>query len=329
MNLRNRFGIRSVFPHVIRADVTPSCRTDGRLAEAAENCRMGNPGSSSVWKKRWKSRATITWKEDVVRGIATVAALLFCGGLFGSAESAPGRSDGYIYQHSGFRVSYGKPDELRAIRRRLTFLCTGGRNLPGLGPAVADELIQVGDYAIAEGSCGNPELHLVLNKVNGSWQEREGQGCGLGGGVVPDYGTFGAYDKLVTHCRFPVSVAKNIIAIRSGIPYIAAADKQVRAFEKKCSANPQSDTSCPGHRFTPQQQRSVDYNRFFQETSEAVYNGDFARALSYARRALKIEPAGFHDQEARVAELERLVPAPSSRAMTTEQAIAEWKRLGL
>ena len=264
-----------------------------------------------------------------MRGIATVAALLFCGGLFGSAESAPGRSDGYIYQHSGFRVSYGKPDELRAIRRRLTFLCTGGRNLPGLGPAVADELIQVGDYAIAEGSCGNPKIAPRLEQSERLVARTRGSRLRArrrGGSRLWDV-------RGIRQARNPLQVprflAKNIIAIRSGIPYIAAADKQVRAFEKKCSANPQSDPSCPGHRFTPQQQRSIDYNRFFQETSEAVYNGDFARALSYARRALKIEPAGFHDQEARVAELERLVPALSSRAMTTEQAIAEWKRLGL
>ncbi len=238
---------------------------------------------------------------------------------------------GYVYTHTAESLTYGQPAELSTIRGRLTAICTGGRHYPGLGPAYANELIQVGDYAIAEGSCGNPELHVALRKVHGLWQEAShgAQRCGFGGGVVPDYGQFGLYRMLVSYCGFPSSVVRSIIVIRSRQAYIATADRNVLALEAACAKNPQVDFSCPGHRFTAAQQRNIDYNRYFSETTAAVSRGDFAGALSTAQRALAIEPAGFHDQELRIAELHRLISAIASGTMTKAQAIAEWRRLGL
>jgi TonB family protein len=148
---------------------------------------------------------------------------------------------GYISTRSVGGVTYGQPKELAAIRRRLTPLCTGGRNLTDLGGhAVASELIQIGHYAIAEGGCGNPELHLILKKTHGLWQR--GKGCGLGGGVSPDYGTYGVYKALV-NCSFPVPVVCRIIAIRSEMPIFA--QEKPKGAEKACLKYSSAPTSKP------------------------------------------------------------------------------------
>jgi len=164
--------------------------------------------------------------------------------LSAAAEAMQTVPAGYISTRSVGGVTYGQPKELAAIRRRLTPLCTGGRNLTDLGGhAVASELIQIGDYAIAEGGCGNPELHLILKKAHGLWQTQRGQGCGgLGGGVNPDYGRYGVYTTLV-NCAFPVPVVCRIIAIRSTLAGMAEYDRREGGPEKACSSHSSVSTS--------------------------------------------------------------------------------------
>ena len=153
---------------------------------------------------------------------------------------------GYIYTRSAGGVTYGQPKELAAIRQRLTPLCTHGRNQTDLGGlAVASELIQIGDYAIAEGGCGNPELHLILKKAHGLWQRGQGQRCGLGGGVSPDYGRYGVYNTLVNDCAFPLPVVCRIIAIRSQITGMAEYDRREGGPERACSNYSSVPTSKP------------------------------------------------------------------------------------
>jgi len=106
-------------------------------------------------------------------------------------------------------------------------------------------LIQIGDYAIAEGGCGNPELHLILKKAHGLWQRQQGQRCGLGGGESPDYGRYGVYNTLVNYCAFPMPVVCRIIAIRSQITGMAEYDRREGGPEKACSNYSSAPTSKP------------------------------------------------------------------------------------
>lgn len=122
---------------------------------------------------------------------------------------------GYVYSHDGQSVIYGQPHQISAIRSRLTAICTDGKHLAGLGPAQAIELIQVGNFAIVEGSCGNPELHAILRNLAGTWNLAAGPACRIAGGVTPNYGRYGLYDTLLNKCAFPLAVVKQIIAIRS------------------------------------------------------------------------------------------------------------------
>lgn len=96
-------------------------------------------------------------------------------------------------------VKYGRPSDVRAITKTLTERCPS---------AAASELIQVGGYALAGGSCGPVELHAALAKSNGSWQLVR---CGWGGGDVPNPTL---YDALVHRCNFSSSTARRIISIR-------------------------------------------------------------------------------------------------------------------
>lgn len=251
--------------------------------------------------------------------VATALALLLMSGW---QEARANNGPDYIYTHSAQTMTYGQPKELTVIRSRLTRLCTGGRMVTDLGgQAEASDLIQIGRYAIVEGSCGNPELHLVLKKTRGVWQRPPN--CGFGGGVVPNFGPFGLRSELIQDCAFPLTVVKKIIAIRSRDPGVAQEDRRVQA----CAINPQIDVSCAGHKFTMAQQRLINYNRYFTKTTEAVYREDFSSALSYARRARKVEPKGFRDQEMRIRELKKILRATASGAMTKKQALAEWQRL--
>jgi len=61
--------------------------------------------------------------------------VLFCAiiSLSAAAESKQTVPAGYIYTPSLGGVTYGQPKELGAIRRRLTPLCTRGRNQTDLG----------------------------------------------------------------------------------------------------------------------------------------------------------------------------------------------------
>jgi hypothetical protein len=126
---------------------------------------------------------------------------------------------GYILSRTSDTLVYGQPREIAAIRSRLTAICTDGRHLPGLGPALADEIVQVEGYAIAEGSCGNPELGAILRKVSGIWMRAKGPTgahCSMGAGAVPNYGRFGLYGTLIKKCAFPVAIANRIIGVRAG-----------------------------------------------------------------------------------------------------------------
>ena len=174
----------------------------------------------------------------------TLAAMIVSSTAAVSNVTAPA---GYVYTRLASGVTYGQPRELGAIRQRLTLLCTGGRKGPGVGPGQAFELIQIDDYAIAEGSCGNAELHLVLKKAHGLWQGPQTQRCGLGGGVNPDYGSGGVYNVLV-NCAFPASVACRMTAIRSTLTGMAAYDKSLggvppKACSKSGFVSPRSNSS--------------------------------------------------------------------------------------
>lgn len=236
--------------------------------------------------------------------------------------------NGSIYSRSTATLTYGEPSELAAIRPVLSVLCSyrDALSIPGLSATDADELIQVDTFAIAEGSCGNPKLHMLLVK-KGPESKWEGDECGTT--HPPDARTYGLGRFMENICAFDSDAVDRILLVRAQRVYMPAYAKELRDLKATCSANPQSDVLCPRYRFSASERKFIDYNLSFVKMNESVYRGDFRSALAQALVAMRLEPAYFEYIGPRVAELRRLVRATASGGTTQAQAIAEWQRLEL
>uniref|UniRef100_E6Q0T9 Uncharacterized protein n=1 Tax=mine drainage metagenome TaxID=410659 RepID=E6Q0T9_9ZZZZ len=241
----------------------------------------------------------------------------------------------------GKEIIYGIPAQVAAIRAVLTPICTGGMHLTGLGPGFADELIQVSNYAIAEGSCGNPELHLILHRKDGTWQRldpcpppRNGipdyaclatNRCAIGGGATGDYGPGGIYDILSNRCFIPIPIVNRIIAIRSREPWLKQMD-QAGIFEsRKCRYDPQRSTECPGYIFSGEQKRHIADARDVRMLEIAASVGDFTNALIFANKIVARERHIAHYWDSEVAIVRNIAMQVESGKITRAQAKAEYQ----
>ena len=274
--------------------------------------------------------------------LASLALLMVAAMPLAARATSSPVAHGYIRKVGSGTITYGQPAQIADIRSVLTYICTGGKHLAGLGPAVADELIQVENYAIAEGSCGNPELHVILHRTNWHWSRLQmtcpvkadgtpnynclmADNCSIGGGVTADYGPDGLYHTLVAGCRIPKSIVNRIIAVRSSLPYMKAMDKRALAVDRDCARNSQSHFSCPNRKMTASERRGSANARYILMMTIATNAGDFKNALRFAKDVVSTEAPGMHSWDSQVPELQRINALLAERKITRSQAIAMFK----
>ncbi len=268
---------------------------------------------------------------------AAIAAVM----LLAMPTLARAQGKGPTLTWDGQEIIYGIPAQVAAIRTVLTPICTGGKHLPGLGPGFADELIQVSNYAIAEGSCGNPELHLILHRKDGTWQRldpcpppRNGildyaclatNRCAIGGGATGDYGPGGVYDILANRCSIPIPIVNRIVAIRSREPWLKKTDQAGIVESRKCRYDPQRSTECPGYIFSRAQKRHIADARDVRMLEVAANVGDFTSALVFADKVIARERHIAHYWDAEVAIVRKLATQVNLGQITRAQATAAYQ----
>ncbi len=242
----------------------------------------------------------------------------------------------------GQEIIYGVPAQIAAIRAVLTPICTNGVKSPEIGPGIAFELIQVSTYAIAEGSCGDPELHLILHRKGGTWQRltlcsppRNGiphygcwanDRCSIGGGVTGDYGPGGIYDILANRCFIPIPIVNRIVAIRSKEPFLKQPDEVGMLESRQCRYDPQRSMECPGYIFSPAQKRHAADARDVSMLELAADVGDFTNALVFADAVIARERHVAHYWDSEVAAIRDLSQKVASGKLTRAQASAEYQQ---
>lgn len=162
-----------------------------------------------------------------------------------TARTFPSGS-GVVYTHSAGNVFYGEPRELTTIRSHLAFLCevSHGSRISGLPPSKTNEIIQVDMYALAEGSCKDTSLHVVLIERNGSWLV---DACG----TKLDVRAL-KLDEIMEHlCAFPSADVDRILLVRqlttptlSLVRDRARLTRAVQSLDSGCAAAPRSDVLC-------------------------------------------------------------------------------------
>ena len=262
--------------------------------------------------------------------LAMLALFLAAGFGFVDAHEAISVPHGYVLARNG-GVLYGEPEQIRTIRSILPGICSG--------PAQPVELIQVRDYAIAEGSCGNPELHVVLRRQQGRWIVPQGcpgtgiaayecmlhGGCHISGGVTPDYGPDGLVETLEQKCKWPASVVRQIVAVSRLQSSIVGSDASALAEERVCRANAQAYTLCPGYKPTPSQLATLTYDDNFSLAEFAAYAGDMDNAVRFAQKAASVPSLGA-GMKPMLVELERLKARVASGSITRAQAAKLYDR---
>lgn len=157
-----------------------------------------------------------------------------------------------VYDRWDGTVIYGEPREILLILSRTHMFCSqpAGTGIQGL-PSTRDvSLIQIDDYALVEGVCGNPSLHLVLIKrgpqvltwlVDGCTWRRNAQATPLREILASKNG-----------CWIPDETVSRMLLVRSGV---------VPAY---CRQSPQSDVLCPRFRYDAADTRFIHMLRRLQ-----------------------------------------------------------------
>jgi|GEM_PF-4333195 len=213
-----------------------------------------------------------------------------------------------IYDNFNESLTYGEPKQLALIRARMEFLCSAARDegIQGLPPAKHETLIQIDDYALADGACGDSSLHMVLiergpETITWLFDSCERRGDGR---VTPLREYLSGKDG----CWIVDDSVDRMLLVRSGVR------------PKYCAVHPQSDVLCHAFRYGASDRRFILYNRAWIKMSYRAERGDMAGALTSAATALRYQPLGIHYAEPCIMELRRLQGLPRAGA------IAKWKQ---
>ncbi len=186
-------------------------------------------------------------------------------------------------------------------------LCSAAHDegIEGLPPATHPTLVQVDDYALVDGACGDPSLHMVLIERGPMVVTWLTDACGRRDEVrkTPLRECLSGKDG----CWIVDDRVDRMLSIRAGVT------------PKYCTLHAQRDVLCPAFRYDASDLRFMRYNHAWLAMSDRAARGDIAGALQSAAVARRYRPSGTDYAEPCIVELRHLQGLPQA------DAIARWK----